>query len=271
MNSYYHWQKPWEGYIKPFKIIGNLYFVGCHHASTHIIDTGEGLIMIDSGYPQTLYLVLANMADLGLNYKDIKYIVHSHGHYDHLGATKALTELTGAKTFIGKEDLQYADGTLDLTLAKESGADYFEAFTPDVLLSDGDTITLGNTTIKCISTPGHTPGTMSFFFDVYDKGNTYKCGMHGGVGLNSMKMDFLQKYGLSADCRLDFINGLNKVRNMPVDIFIGNHVGNNKTEEKAVILQNNPNGKNPFIDKNEWRLFIDECLKNINSLIENDR
>ena len=270
MKNFHHWQKPWNGYIKPFKIIGNLYFVGSHHASTHIIDTGDGLIMIDSGYPQTLYLVLANMSDLGLNFRDIKYIVHSHGHYDHLGATKALIELTGAKTFLGKADFRYADGTLDLTWAKELGSEYYEAFTPDVLLSDGDTISLGNTTIKCISTPGHTPGTMSFFFDVYEGENTYKCAMHGGVGLNSMKKDFLQKYGLSTDCRLDFINGLKKVRDIPVDIFIGNHVGNNKTEEKAIMLQNNPFGKNPFINKNEWRLFIDECIKNIGILIKNE-
>jgi len=99
MKNFHHWQKPWNGYIKPFKIIGNLYFVGSHHASTHIIDTGDGLIMIDSGYPQTLYLVLANMSDLGLNFRDIKYIVHSHGHYDHLGATKALIELQVLKHF----------------------------------------------------------------------------------------------------------------------------------------------------------------------------
>ena len=270
MKTYLPWQTPWKGYIKPFKIIGNLYFVGSHHASTHIIDTSEGLIMIDSGYPQTLYLVLANLFDLGFNFRDIKYIVHSQGHYDHLGATKALVELTGAKTFLGKDDLPYADGTLDLTWAKELGTEYCEAFTPDVLLSDGDTITLGNTTIKCISTPGHSPGTMSFFFDVYDGDNTYKCAMHGGVGLNSMRKEVLEKYGLSTDCRLDFINGLNKVRELPVDIFIGNHVGNNKTEEKAAILQNNPLTSNPFIDKNEWRNFIDECLKNITDLIDNE-
>ena len=270
MKKTHGWQTPWKGYIKPFRIIGNLYFAGSRPASTHIIDTGEGLIMIDPGYPQTLYLVLANMADLGLNYRDIKYIVHSHGHYDHLGATKALVELTGAKTFLGKADLPYADGTVNLTWAKELGSEYFEAFTPDVLLSDGDTISLGNTTIKCLSTPGHTPGTMSFFFDVYDGEKTYKCAMHGGVGLNSMKKDFLSKYGLSTDCRLDFINGLEKVRDLPVDIFIGNHVGNNKTEEKAAILQSDPNGKNPFIDPNEWRLFIDSCLEKIKKLMETE-
>lgn len=80
---------PWEGYMPPFRIWGNIYFVGTSPASTHIIDTGEGLIMIDSGYQHSLYLVLENMRKLGLDPMDIKYIVHTHGHIDHCGATRA--------------------------------------------------------------------------------------------------------------------------------------------------------------------------------------
>ena len=100
--------------------------------------------MLDSGYQHSLYLVLHNMHILGLNPLDIKYIVHTHGHIDHLGATRALIELTGAKTFLGKEDKDYANGKLDLIYAKELGMEYNEFFEPDVLLSDGDKITLGN-------------------------------------------------------------------------------------------------------------------------------
>ena len=66
--------KPWIGYVKPGRIFGNLYFVGTRPASTHIIDTGEGLIMIDPGYHDSLYLVIQNMWELGLNPKDIKYL-----------------------------------------------------------------------------------------------------------------------------------------------------------------------------------------------------
>ncbi len=100
---------------KTFKIFGNLYFVGTVPASTHLIDTGEGLIVIDPGYPQSLYLIINNICELGFRIKDMKYIVITYGHYDHLAATKALVGLTGAKTFIGKEDVTYANGTEDLT------------------------------------------------------------------------------------------------------------------------------------------------------------
>ncbi len=256
--------KPWLDYMKPFKMADNLYFVGAVGGSSHVIDTGEGLIMLDTGYPQTLYQVIENMYLMGLNPKDIKYIIHSHGHYDHLGATKALVELTGAKTFLGEADRDYANGTLDLTWAKELGTEYGEAFEPDVLLKDGDIITLGNTTIRCVSTPGHTPGTMSFFFNAFYKGKEYACGMHGGVGTNTMHNEFLEKYNLPKTCREEFLEGLNKVRNEKVEIFVGNHVWNNATREKAEQITDD---FNPFINEKEWIPFIDDCIEKIKKLM----
>ena len=140
--------RPWEGYMPPFKIFGNLYFVGTTFVSSHVIDTGEGLILLDSNYPQCTYLVLENMRRLGLDPMNIKYILHSHGHYDHVGGTRAIVELTGAKTIIGRADRDYVNGTLDLTWAKELGFTYNEMFEPDILLDDGDIFELGNTKIR---------------------------------------------------------------------------------------------------------------------------
>lgn len=126
--------------------------------SSHLIDTGDGLILLDSGYPQCLYLVTESIRKLGFDPADIKYILHSHGHYDHLAATKAPIELYGCKTIIGREDKDYANGTLDLTWAKELGFEYYETFEPDILLDDGDIFELGNVKIRAVATPGHTPG-----------------------------------------------------------------------------------------------------------------
>ena len=69
--------KPWEGQMEPFRIFGNLYFVGNLYVSSHVIDTGEGLILLDSNYPQCVYLVTEGMRKLGLDPADIKYIIHS--------------------------------------------------------------------------------------------------------------------------------------------------------------------------------------------------
>ena len=81
-------QPPWESQMKPFKIAENLYFVGTKRASSHLIDTGCGLILLDTGYPKDLYLILDGIYRLGFNPSDIKYILHSHGHIDHFGGTK---------------------------------------------------------------------------------------------------------------------------------------------------------------------------------------
>ena len=258
---------PWEGYVKPFKIFGNLYFVGTKPASTHLIDTGDGLIVIDPGFPQSLYLVINNICELGFRIKDIKYIVMTHGHYDHLGATKALKELTGAKTFIGKEDLTYANGTVDLTWAKELGTEYYEAFEPDVLISHNDIIELGNTKILCMDAPGHTPGTKAFFFDVTDGKKTLKAAMHGGVGMNAMKRQFLDKYGLSTDIREKFVPAIESFIDKEVDIFLGNHVENNDTVGKSLKMTES---FNPFIDKNEWKRFLSECIRCYNEIIKRE-
>ena len=101
-------EQPYEGRIEPFKIIGNVYFVGTFQASAHLIDTGDGLILIDPGYSNTLYLVVSSIYKLGFKPEDIKYIINTHWHYDHTEATKALSEMSNAKTIIGIEDYEKA-------------------------------------------------------------------------------------------------------------------------------------------------------------------
>jgi len=260
---------PWTEYMEPFKIKGNLYFVGCSAASSHLIDTGEGLILIDTGYPQNLYLLINSIYKLGFSPYDVKYIVHSHGHYDHLGATKAFCELTkSTKTFIGEQDKDYANGKVNLTWARELGYTYYEAFEPDFLMKDGDVVELGNTKIEIASTPGHTPGTVSMFFDVYDGDKLYKAAMHGGVGTNSMEKKWLLENGLSLDCRRDFIDEIDKIIDREVDIFIGNHCWNNDTGGKYKRLLNGD--ENAFVNKNEWRRFLNSCKENIKKMIEDE-
>ena len=82
-------RKPWLGKMMPFRIIGGVYFVGTYQASCHLVDTGDGLIMIDPGYSKTAYLVLDSIYRLGFHPQDIKYIVNTHWHADHAEATEA--------------------------------------------------------------------------------------------------------------------------------------------------------------------------------------
>ena len=112
--------KPWEGKIAPFKIVGNVYFIGSFQASTHLIDTGDGLIVIDPGYSNSFYLVINSIYELGFSPKDIKYIVNTHWHWDHVEATAALVDLSGAKTLIGRDDEEKAKAYFTPDILNES-------------------------------------------------------------------------------------------------------------------------------------------------------
>jgi len=260
--------KPWDQYMRPFRVVGDVFFVGTISASSHLIDTGDGLILLDSGYPQTLYLMMDSIRETGFSPYDIKYIIHSHGHYDHIGGTRALVELTGAKTFIGRGDEDYVNGRLDLTYARELGFSYEEAFTADEILEDGAVIHLGNIEIACKSTPGHTPGTLSFFFDVKEDGGRYRVGTHGGVGTNTMEKQFIEKYGLSFQCRNDFRTGLSLMRHERVDVFIGNHQDQCDTLSKCKRM--GVGKPNPFIEPDAWLRFLDSCENRLNAMLNEE-
>ncbi len=250
----------WEGYIKPFRIFGNLYFIGTVPASTHLIDTGDGLVIIDPGYPFHLALVLHNMEELGFHVEDIKLIINTHGHYDHCGATKILQQLSGATTAVGRLDADYVNGKLDLTWARELGHVYNTPFESDYLLDNNRKLIVGNTEILCKSAPGHTPGTMAFFFNVTDGEKTYRAAMHGGIGDNTMRIEWLKKNGLSTETREQFIPAVMKFIDEPVDITLGNHCHNNDTVGKASRMTEE---ENPFIDPSEWKRMLTDRIESL--------
>lgn len=260
--------EPWKGYLEPFRIFGNLYFVGTVPASSHLIDTGEGLILLDSGYQESLYLVLESIRKLGFDPKNIKYVLHTHGHIDHCGAARALKELYGCKLFMGERDKEYANGTLDLSYAAELGMTYIP-FEPDVLIKDGDVITLGNTSVRAVATPGHTPGAMSYFFDVTDGKQTYRAGLHGGMGINTLSREFLDKYKLPYSYRDEFVNSMNRLQAEDVDIFLGNHAEHNDTVGKAERVRNGDT--DAFVDPTEWKPYAQWCIENFEKMLKREQ
>lgn len=255
-------------FFAPVKMFGNLYFVGTKPASVHVIDTGDGLIMLDTGYMHSLHIVIDNMYTMGLNPHDIKYILLTHGHIDHFGGAKAIKELSGAKIALGKQDQDYANGKLDLSYAKELGMEFNETFEPDILLSDGDQITLGNTTVCAVATPGHTPGAMSYFFDVSDGADTFRAGLHGGMGINTLCREFLDKYSLPYSLRDDFKKAMLRLNDEKVEIFLGNHMQHNFTEEKAEKLKNGD--KYAFVDPDEWAKYNLWCIENLENMVNKE-
>ena len=258
----------WEGSFEPVRIFKDLYFVGTVPASTHIIDTGNGLIMLDAGYLEAKDEIISNMEKLGLSVGDIKYILLTHGHIDHAGAARYFRELTGAKIAIGAADREYVNGENDLTYAREYEME-FDFFEPDILLSDGDTLTLGNATVTAVATPGHTPGAMSYFFDVTDGCETFRAGLHGGMGTNTMTSEYLDKYSLPYTLRDDFRRSMHRLAEERVDIFLGNHMQHNKTCEKADRVR--AGDKYAFVNADEWAPFAMWCIDHLEDVIKGEK
>ena len=188
------------------------------------------------------------LATFGFSPKDIKYVINSHWHGDHTASTNAIVELSGAKTLIGREDCPKAKK-------------FFDA---DILISDGDTLTLGNTTVSFIETPGHTKGTISLFFNVEENGRVLRAGMFGGAGVNTLHQGKFDYEG----CREDYRRSVERLLGEEVDLFIGNHSWNNSTYENSLILRET--GENRFIGREPWTRFLESCLRRLEETIAKD-
>lgn len=245
---------PWRFHVEPFRVAGNLYYVGNSNVSAHLIDTGAGLILLDTGFPQTVYLLLESVRRLGFDPRDIAYILNCHGHYDHLGGTRAIVDLTGAETFLGEGDIEILTRRPELSWAPEYGVEFYEAFDVDHPLRGGEVISLGRTSIEVVHTPGHTPGTMSYFFEVIEGGRACTVGIHGGPGINTLSDDYLRQYGLPAGRRLDYMRSLERLKRKQVDIFIGAHPDQNQTLRKRELMSAEVN---PFVDPQAWPQFLE--------------
>lgn len=255
--------------VEPFRIYGNLYYVGNKSVGSHLIDTGAGLILIDTTYPTTVAMLIQSIWELGFDPREIRCIIHTHGHFDHFGGTALLKELSGAVTYLGEGDAKMFRERPELSLNDHCGCPYFENFVPDRTMKDGDIITLGNTSIRIAETPGHSDGVISFFTEVEENGIRLIAGMHGGAGMNTLCRPFIRKHH-NEHCRADFLGGLQKVYKEHVDIMLGNHAGHNKTVEKRQAMLEHPDAPNPFIDASEWKRYLDAVKLRYDTMIREE-
>jgi len=250
----------------PVMIWGNLYFVGNSWCSSHLIDTGEGLILLDTGCRAELPWLLDSIWRLGFNPHEIKKIIISHAHHDHYGAARSLVYLTGAKTYISRvdgEDMLASSERIDKMNHQRIPPD--EVFQADILLDDGDIIELGNTKIRCVLTPGHTVGVMSHFWDVYRGNESKHVGIYGGAGFGMLSEKSLRHNGMPQYLRKSFLDSIDKVWDENVDIMLGNHPCHNDTFIKAARLTSGD--AEAFVDPDEWKRFLLEMRNSYNKFL----
>lgn len=258
---------PHRYYIAPFKIFGNLYYVGDKKICCHLIDTGDGLILFDTGYRNASHQLLQSIYEMGFNPKDIKYIVHTHGHFDHMGAGDEFRDMFGCKVFMSAVDTQLLRERPDRALLDWGPMKFDEICWPDVEINDGDHIKLGNTDIRCVLTPGHTLGTMTFFFDVTEGDTTCHVGYMGGAGFLTIYREYCKEFGIEEDKCAHMFKSIDKLWNEKVDIVLGNHPNQNCSIEKRQHMIENP-GSNPFINPLSWRIFLTELKTKLTQFVE---
>ena len=242
-----------------FKIFDNLYHVGVGTVSTWLIPTTQGLIMIDSSQEPYVDHVLDNIRNLGFNPKDVKYVLLVHGHLDHFGGAARIKELSGARVGLTEADWKMVDDVAAQQRERPQALAPINRIVQrdarDLVLKDGDVVTLGKTSLKVYVTPGHTPGSASFEFTVYDNGKPYNAFMFGGPE---------PRDGVEGGKK--FLASVNRITQMEPDVQVGllihswlanSTYPNGGTFERMVKLQNRKPGEpNPFVDPASWQQWL---------------
>ena len=166
-----------QDYVKPFpplRIVGNLYYVGTYDLGCYLIVTPEGNILINTGINDSTAPIRANIEKLGFKFQDIRLLLATHGHWDHVGAMAEIKRLTGAKMWMLDKETPMVEsgGSLDYRFPDGRGAVY-EPVKVDRQLKDGDKFTFGGIEFTVMHHPGHTLGSTSFSFAVQDGGKSY--------------------------------------------------------------------------------------------------
>jgi metallo-beta-lactamase class B len=163
------WSQPFE----PFRIAGNLYYVGTYDLACYLITTTRGNILINTGLAASAAQIKSNIETLGFKFADTKILLTTHAHYDHVGAMADIKKMTHAKLMVDEKDAGVlpTGGTADYELGRYGTT--FKPVTADRLLHDGDTISLGNVQLVMLHHPGHTKGSCSFLFTVKDDQRSY--------------------------------------------------------------------------------------------------
>nr|WP_246022671.1 subclass B3 metallo-beta-lactamase [Filimonas effusa] len=164
------WSKPYQ----PFRVAGNLYYVGTYDLACYLIVTPKGNILINTGLAASASLIKANIEALGFKLTDTKILLNTQAHFDHMGAMAVMKQWTGAKLMIDEGDTAVvADGGRS-DYAFGSSNSQFAPVKVDRVLHNGDSIQLGGMQLVLLHHPGHTKGSCSFLFDVKDEQRTYR-------------------------------------------------------------------------------------------------
>lgn len=248
--------RSWNQPVKPYRIIGNIYYVGAAEVSSFLITTPNGHIVLDSGFVETVPQIKQNIAELGFRFSDVKVLINGHAHYDHAGGLALLKELTGAKLMVTEADAQL--------LARGGKGDFgfgdrfaYPPVTADRILRDGDTVELGDTILTAHITPGHTKGNTTWTMKVREGSKQYDVVFVGSPSVPGYKLVDNANYPTIVS---EYEKTFRILKSLPCDVFLAPHGSFFSMLEKSKALAAGK-GSNPFIDPQGYKDFLQRFEK----------
>jgi metallo-beta-lactamase class B len=260
----------WNRAVAPYRVIGDIYYVGSNKIAQFVIKTPEGLILLDSDFEASVPRLRDNVAALGLRFEDVKLLLTSHAHIDHVQGHALVRKLTGAQVVASARDAAFiaAGGK------GESVYDGVFSWTPcpvDRVVADGETVTLGGVTLTAHLTPGHTMGAVTWTMQVPSEtagGRPLDVVFFPSANINDgVKLVGNARYPAIAD---DFAHSFETWKALPCDVFLGVH-GGFYDEEAKRARQLAGATPNPFIDPDGYKKFIAEVEAHYREVLAAER
>jgi metallo-beta-lactamase class B len=243
----------WTEPFPPFKIAGNLYYVGSKGLANYLITTPQGHILINSDLEENVPLIRASVERLGFKFTDIKILLISHAHWDHNAASDTIKKMTGAKYLVMDADVPVVEsgGKTDFHYGNVPSSLY----TPtrvDRVLHHGDEVKLGGTTLVAHLTPGHTKGCTTWTMKVKEAGKTYNVVVIGSPNVNPGYR--LVNNAAYPQIAADYEKMFRVLKSLPCDIFLGAHGNYFDMESKYARLKDG--APSVFVDPEGYKKYV---------------
>ena len=256
---------PWTTPVAPFTIVAPIHYVGTQDLAVYLITTPAGHILIDGAVPSMAGEIEKSIRTLGFKPEDIRILLTTQAHFDHVGTIAHFQKLSKASVRImqGDERLVADGGRSDYLFAKDAQFHYAPA-TVDVVLKDGDTVSLGGVTLTALRTPGHTPGCATYTMSVTDKGKTYAVVFPGSTTVNTgTRLVKNPSYpGIADDYRRTF----DRLAGLKPDIYLAAHASAFDLEGKRARLKTE--GVAAFVDPEGYRRLHAQKREAVEALVK---
>jgi metallo-beta-lactamase class B len=258
-------------YVKPFpplRIVGNVYFVGTYDLGVYLITTKEGNVLVNTGVNDSAPMIRANIEKLGFKFQDIKLLLATHGHWDHVGAMAEIKRETGAKMMMQEDDagMLESGGSADYRYPEGRGVIY-PPVKVDRRLKDGDKVRFGEVEFTVMHHPGHTLGSTSLSFTTQDAGRTYNVLIVNmgtiNPGVNVAHMPGFP--GITQAYQTTFA----KQKQLKPEVWVSSHAGHFNLHQK--YKPGDPYDPNRFVDPDGYQAKIAHYEKLFNAALEKDK